>query len=286
MTQGLHRAWVPGASPTPPGAPSTRPATTGSAGLTLSSPSTSGQWSPTLVPLSEPLAGVPVPAGTRCSRCTTEREVSRKTRPVKCPVKAPIRDALAGSPRVTAAPGEADDTIACSAVQIPSGQGDLGGRRLSRGRSSMAEPQPSKLVMRVRFPSPAPRVLGAHGLGPTPTPRPHRACDEYDDLLVDRFVRGTWRITRRVARSPGPWTLIRLSKKGQTSYTGDRSPSGTYSPPVLTGAGVRAGRASSHRTRATGTHSRPRRGTPPRRARRRRPPRAAAGGSTGACAGR
>src|SRR5437763_8002986 len=26
----------------------------------------------------------------------------------------------------------------------------------SRGRSSMAEPQPSKLVMRVRFPSPAP----------------------------------------------------------------------------------------------------------------------------------
>ena len=28
--------------------------------------------------------------------------------------------------------------------------------RRSRGRSSMAEPQPSKLVMRVRFPSPAP----------------------------------------------------------------------------------------------------------------------------------
>ena len=33
---------------------------------------------------------------------------------------------------------------------------DADGSHRARGRSSMAEPQPSKLVMRVRFPSPAP----------------------------------------------------------------------------------------------------------------------------------
>jgi hypothetical protein len=41
-------------------------------------------------------------------------------------------------------------------VRYPrSGLAGLGQARLLRGRSSMAEPQPSKLVMRVRFPSPA-----------------------------------------------------------------------------------------------------------------------------------
>ena len=46
----------------------------------------------------------------------------------------------------------------------------------TRGRSSMAEPQPSKLVMRVRFPSPAPttkpRSEGVRPVGSYPTGPP------------------------------------------------------------------------------------------------------------------
>ncbi len=38
--------------------------------------------------------------------------------------------------------------------------GEVEGRKVMGGRSSMVEPQPSKLVMRVRFPSPAPKPGG------------------------------------------------------------------------------------------------------------------------------
>src|SRR5262249_28750153 len=59
-------------------------------------------------------------------------------------------------------------------LAVLTGQGPLTPGR-TRGRSSMAEPQPSKLVMRVRFPSPAPMYAQVRHMIHTPSPEPARS---------------------------------------------------------------------------------------------------------------
>jgi hypothetical protein len=101
---------------------------------------------------------------------------------------------------------EQDRVSATARSHDPTGSGTLRSPRSGGvcGRSSMVEPQPSKLAMRVRFPSPAPRVspgrrLAVHrlwtfdaGLFLFCAP----ACPSWRSLTVCRVAR--WAVPTRV----------------------------------------------------------------------------------------
>jgi hypothetical protein len=104
--------------------------------------------------LSSMLAGLPIVARSRCLPWgigKRSRPADRSSRSVKTSPATHSRDAVA-TPGFPTAPGWATGPgvgRASATVEEASS--------VTRGRSSMVEPQSSKLATRVRFPSPAPR---------------------------------------------------------------------------------------------------------------------------------
>ena len=103
-----------------------------------------------------------------------------------------------------------------------------GGGSSSRGRSSMAEPQPSKLVMRVRFPSPAPAefpqlraTFGAAAVQDQEAPERRRArCMPNEALSACCFA------------APGsPPEPPRWPRHGRARRAGRSAPRGSLSDP-------------------------------------------------------
>ena len=77
-------------------------------------------------------------------------------------------------------------------------------RRQARGRSSMAEPQPSKLVMRVRFPSPAPTTNPRSSQVP---PKRRVTIKKPSPSVVPDTCRigSCWHPSAGPRRAPAPW---------------------------------------------------------------------------------
>jgi hypothetical protein len=135
------------------------------------------------------LAGADGPRGLRPLRCRAQPTISRRQY---------LSFALQGRPLsdVTFCFGCASGLERCPALVT---RWLVGRERVRypwlppRGRSSMVEPQPSKLVMRVRFPSPAP----LHHVSPPHRPQSRLTLDQ------ERPVRGLWATHGRGSWRPG-----------------------------------------------------------------------------------
>ena len=132
---------------------------------TSRSPPTGWPWPTCSTPSTRPARfGCPV---CRCCPLPARSAGSRPADPV--PDQGPVRRGSAGGAFLTRArrerPGGADRAApGPKPVRYPvTARRDLRLPPPSRGRSSMVEPQPSKLVMRVRFPSPAPLLQPRSG---------------------------------------------------------------------------------------------------------------------------